>query len=207
MNPTHIKVKHLNLDLDLLKRDARRINTKVIKEYGTREIPANATYQSVLADQLQEAPMSSKLHDFYNVFSFPYDGINQLYREISSFFKEVNTYDEPYYIHGWLNYQTKGQSIPWHHHWKGLSGLDQTYVCSAYINAEPSVTTYKFDNGYINAKQNINNTITLYEDVGDIHMVDIWHQDEPRISISMDMVPMKYIQGSKFLLNTWIPLV
>jgi hypothetical protein len=38
-------------------------------------------------------------------------------------------------------------------------------------------------------------------------MVEPWTLDEPRITISMDMVPMKYIQGSPFLLNTWMPIV
>lgn len=207
MNPQHIKVKHTTLDLEQLKRDARRINNKVVKEYANREIPKGTTYQSVLSDQLQEAPMSSRLHDFYNVFTFPYDGINQLCQEIISFFKEVNPYPDQYYFHAWLNYQSKGQCIPWHYHWKGLSGLDRTFVCSAYINAEPSVTTYKFDNGFVDARPNINNSITLYEDVGDIHMVDVWEQDEPRISISMDFVPMKYIQGTPFILNTWMPVI
>jgi len=201
-----IKIKHLTLDLERLKRDARRINTKVCRQLGHLEVPNDTAYQSTLKEQLDDAPTSSRLHDYYNVFSFPYDGIQELYVEICKFFKETCEYDQPYYIHGWLNYLQKGDSVPWHNHWGALSGLDQTYVCSAYINSEPSNTIYKFpDDTYV--MENKNNTITLYEDVGDMHMVEPWTEDDPRITISMDMVPMKYIQGSPFLLNTWIPIV
>ena len=201
-----IQVKEINLDLERLKRDARRINNKVCKQLGHLEVPSDESYQATLKEQLDAAPMSSRLHDYYNVFSFPYDGIQELYVEICKFFKETCEYDQPYYIHAWLNYLQKGDSVPWHNHWGALSGLRQTYVCSAYINAEPSNTIYKFpEETYTVACKN--NTITLYEDIGDTHMVEPWTGDEPRITISMDMVPMKYIQGSPFILNTWMPII
>lgn len=203
---TPIKIKQVNLDLERLKRDARRINTKVCKQFGQLEILSDKDYQSTLKSQLDAAPMSSRLHDYYNVFSFPYDGIRELYVEVCNFFKETCEYDQPYYIHAWLNYLQKGDSVPWHNHWGALSGLKQTYVSSAYVNAEPSNTIYKFpDETY--TVNNQNNTITMYEDIGDIHMVEPWTGDEPRITISMDIVPMKYIQGSPFLINTWIPII
>lgn len=204
-NPIH--TTQLNLDLDQLKRDARRINTKVCKVFGDKEIATDKMYQATLAEQLAGAPMSSRLHDYYNVFSFPYDGINQLYREVCTAFNETNTYNQPYYVHAWLNYLQKGDSIPWHNHWGALAGLKETFVSSYYVNAEPSKTTYKFPNDLTIINENKNNTITLYEDIGDIHMVDVWTEDAPRISISMDFVPMKYIQGSPFLLNTWMPVL
>ena len=205
MNP--IQVKETHLDLERLKRDARRINNKICRQLSHLEVPSDTSYQSTLKDQLDAAPMSSRLHDYYNVFTFPYDGINELYREVCKFFKEVCAYDQPYYVHAWLNYLQKGDSVPWHNHWGVLSGLPQTYVCSAYINAEPSNTIYKFPDGHVYEIKNCNNTITLYEDIGDTHMVEPWIGDEPRITISMDIVPMKYIQGSPFLLNTWMPIV
>lgn len=201
-----IQAKEISLNLEQLKRDARRINNKVCKQLGHLDIPDDKQYQATLKAQLDAAPMSSRLHDYYNVFSFPYDGINELYREVCAFFKEVCEYDQPYYVHAWLNYLQKGDSVPWHNHWGALSGLRQTYVCSYYINAEPSNTIYKFPNETHTVACK-NNTITLYEDVGDLHMVEPWTGDEPRITISMDMVPMKYIQGSPFLLNTWMPVV
>lgn len=204
---SRIITAEFNLDLERLKKDARRINTKVIKQYKDIEIPTDKRYQSILADQLSEAPLSSRLHDHYNVFAFPYDGINQLYKEICTLFKETNKYDQPYYVHAWLNYQHKGEGIPLHQHWGGLSGLPNTYVCSFYVNAEPSKTTYNFPNDEVIINVNKNNTATIYEDVGDIHEVEVWQGDEPRISISMDFVPMKYIQGSPFILNTWIPVL
>jgi hypothetical protein len=201
-----IQVIQLNLDLERLKRDCRRINTKVCKTWGDAEVATDRTYQATLADQLSAAPKSSRLHDYYNVFTFPYDGINELYREVCTAFNEINTYNEPYYVHAWLNYQSKGESIPWHQHWGALSGLHKTFVCSYYVNAEPSVTTYKFPNATYQMPAE-NNTITIYEDIGDTHMVDAWLSEDPRISISMDFVPMKYIQGSPFPLNTWMPVI
>jgi hypothetical protein len=201
-----IQIKEITLNLERLKRDCRRVNTKVCKQLAHLEVPTDKNYQATLAEQLDAAPMSSRLHDYYNVFSFPYDGIQELYVEVCKFFKEVCEYDQPYYVHAWLNYLQKGDSVPWHNHWGALSGLQQTYVCSAYINAEPSNTIYKFPEETYTVK-NQNNTITIYEDIGDTHMVEPWTEDEPRITISMDMVPMKYIQGSPFILNTWMPII
>ncbi len=89
-----IKVKELNLDLERLKRDARRINNKVCKQLGDLEIPSDTAYQSTLKEQLDAAPISSRLHDYYNVFTFPYDGVNELYREVCTFFKEKCEYDQ-----------------------------------------------------------------------------------------------------------------
>lgn len=195
------------LDLEQIKKDCRRIDRKVVKEYSELEVPDKKSYQNTLAEQLDRAPMSSRLHDFYNVFTFPYLGINQLYRKISSVFHTINEYDEQYYVHAWLNYQGKGESIPWHYHWKGLSGLDRTYVATFYVNCEPSVTTYHYPNGEVIERSNTNNTIVIYEDTGDMHMVSEWTEDEPRISISMDFVPAKYVQSTPYLLNTWMPVI
>ncbi len=103
-----IQVKEINLDIERLKRDCRRINNKVCKQLGDLSVPTEKTYQATLKEQLDAAPISSRLHDYYNVFSFPYDGINELYREVCEFFKETCEYDQPYYIHAWLNYLQKG---------------------------------------------------------------------------------------------------
>ena len=201
-----IQTKTINLDLDRLKRDARRINTKITKAYSDLTVPDNKYYQNELAKQLEGVPMSSKYHDYYNALTFPYQEIHQLYLEACTFFKEVNQYDQPYCVHAWLNYLEKGDSIPWHNHWGALSGLHETYVCSYYINAEPSKTIYKFPDATYDMTCE-NNTITLYEDVGDVHMVEPWTEDEPRISISMDFVPLKYVHATPFVLNTWMPVV
>lgn len=207
MNSQYIQLKQINLDLQQLQRDCRRINTRVVREFSDKDIVTDKRYQATLAEQLNQAPQSSKLHEQYNVFSFPYDGINALYREICSFFKEVCTYDQPYYVHAWLNYGEKGSAIPWHNHWGALSGLKETYVCSYYVNAEPSKTIYKFPNGYVDERTNQNNTITIYEDLGDIHQAEPWQGQGARISISMDFVPMKYIRLTPYLINTWIPVL
>lgn len=211
MNQHHIKLYNFDLDLESIKKDARRINTKVTREYKHIEennlYSKDTSYNSTLTEQLSNAPLSSKLHDYYNVFTYPYSTIPPILATIVGVFKEQCRYPHQYCVHGWLNYQSKGESIPWHHHWQNLSGLEGCYIGTYYVNAESSITTYKFDNGYTESRQNINNTFTLYEDVGDIHMVDTWQHDEPRISISMDFVPIQYIQGMKYIPNTWMPVI
>ena len=202
-----MRIVETQLDLEQLKKDCRRINNKVVRTYANQEIPNDKGYQNILAEQLEQAPTSSKLHDFYNVFTFPYTSINQLYQEVCQAFREINEYEHNYYVHAWLNYQQKGEIIPWHHHWKGLSDLDETYVCTYYINAEPSITRYKYMDGKIFDHDTKNNTLSIYEDEGDTHMVQLWTQDAPRISISMDFVPMHYIQSTPYLLNTWVPVI
>jgi hypothetical protein len=196
-----------NLDLDRLKNDCRRIYNKVGKQYTPADVPLNKKYEEQNT-QLSSAPQSSHYHDLYNVFLFPYDGIHELYEKICLAFWDINdNYEEPYYVHAWLNYQNKGQSIPWHQHWKALSGLDKTFVATFYVNAEPSTVTHEYANGHTIVRENKNNTIVIYEDTNDRHMVSTWEQDEPRITISMDIVPMKYIQGMPYVLNTWMPIL
>ena len=203
-------MRTIETDLDLVRisSDCRRIQNKVTKAYTDDDIPTNRLYNEVLNSDLQTAPASSRFHDLYNVFLFPYDGIHELYEKVCLAFWDVNDdYEEPYYIHAWLNYQQKGESIPWHYHWKGLSGLDKTFVGTFYVNAEPSITTHEFTNGKVLERVNENNTIVIYEDKGDKHMVSAWDEDTPRISISFDIVPMKYIQGMPYVLNTWMPIL
>ena len=203
-------MRTIETDLDLVRisSDCRRIQNKVTKAYTDDDIPTNRLYNEVLNSDLQTAPASSRFHDLYNVFLFPYDGIHELYERVCQAFWDVNDdYEEPYYIHAWLNYQQKGESIPWHYHWKGLSGLDKTFVGTFYVNAEPSITTHEFTNGKVLERVNENNTIVIYEDKGDKHMVSAWDEDTPRISISFDIVPMKYIQGMPYVLNTWMPIL
>ena len=196
-----------NLDLERLSSDCRRINTKVLKNFSEDNIPSNKKYNEVLNESLSLAPQSSRLHDLYNVFLFPYDGIHELYATVSREFKTCNSSTDPYYVHAWLNYQHKGETIPWHYHWHGLSGLEQTYVATFYVNAEPSVTQFEDTAGNRVEQSNKNNTFVIYEDQGNQHMVSEWQEDKPRISISMDFVPMKYIQGMPYVLNTWIPVL
>jgi hypothetical protein len=202
------QIHSLNLDLNELKKDCRRIKNKVTKQYQDSQVPTNKKYQNTLAEQLDQAPESSRLHDLYNVFTFPYASIRELYVSLCDIFRYTNPYPHQYYVHAWLNYQNKGETIPWHYHWKGLSNLDETFVCSYYINAEPSVTTYDYPNSdYQFDHTTKNNTLSIYEDQGDKHMVHEWTQEDPRISISMDFVPIHYIQSTPYVLNTWMPVL
>lgn len=199
-----------DLDLDALKKDARRINTKVLKLYSKEIENENFFYKKkyyeVLSQQIADAPLSSKLHDYYNVFHFPYAEIYNLYKQVSRTFKEQCKYDQVYYVHAWLNYQQQGETIPGHYHWKGLFDLDETYYASYYVNAVGSSTHFKFPDGTIISRVNENNTFLLSEDIGDLHWVDPWPNPEPRITISMNIVPQKYLQTSPFS-NTWIPII
>ena len=68
---TEIYGKGLELDLTALTRETRRINKKVCKELGDIELPTQTEVQRTLNNQLKTAPMSSRLHDYYNVFLFP----------------------------------------------------------------------------------------------------------------------------------------
>ena len=199
-----------DLDLEALKKDARRINTKVLKLYSKEIESGNFFYKEkyykVLGEQLKDAPLISKLHDYYNVFHFPYAEIYKLYQEICQAFNKTKRFDQVYYLHAWLNYQQQGDIIPAHYHWKGLFNLDETYYATYYINAEPSVTHFKFPGDKVITKDNQNNTFLVSEDIGDIHWVDPWTLDEPRITITMNIVPQKYLQTSPFS-NTWIPII
>jgi hypothetical protein len=203
-------VHQFDLNLDALKKDARRINNKVLKLYSKEITNGNFFYKEkyykVLSEQLVDAPLTSKLHDYYNVFHFPYTEVYRLYQQVSDAFKKTCRHNQPYYLHAWLNYQQQGDPIPAHYHWKGLFDLDETYYATYYINAEPSSTYFKFTDGAVITKENINNTLCISEDIGDLHWVEPWSREEPRITITMNIIPQKYLQTSPFS-NTWIPIV
>ena len=209
MHSTQI-LHQFDLNLEALKKDARRINNKVLKLYSKEIESGNFFYKEkyykVIGEQLKDAPLISKLHDYYNVFHFPYAEVYKLYQQVCKAFNTVKRFDQIYYLHAWLNYQQRGDSIPAHYHWKGLFNLDETYYATYYINAEPSDTHFKFSSGEIIVKNNKNNTFLVSEDIGDIHWIDSWALDEPRITITMNIVPQKYLQTSPFS-NTWIPIV
>ena len=213
MNENHFKIFNLNLDKQQFIKDARRINKKVLKEYEHIDVenayPLYQEYQKILHDQLQGSPMSTKLHDYYNIFTFQYASTHNLYKECTQAFKEICDYNDQYmyWVHGWLNYQQPGEGIPWHYHWKKLSGMDYCYIGTYYVNAEPSITSYKFDNGFEIDRSNQDGTFVVYEDVGDVHMVEPWQGEGTRISITMEFVPMQNLQISPFPLNTWMPVV
>ena len=209
MHSTQTLVK-LDIDLEALTKDCRRINNKLIKHYS-KEIEQEQffykeKYYTVLGQQIANAPLSSKLHDHYNVFHFPYREVYILYQKVCRTFNEIKQYDDVYYLHAWLNYQQQGEPIPAHHHWKGLFGLDRTYYATYCVSAEPSVTHFKFPDGTVINKDNQNNTICYSLDVGDLHWVDPWQGDTPRITISMNIIPQDYLLTSPFS-NTWIPII
>lgn len=210
MNQDFVKVKSLNLDLSRLTKECRRVNKQVITAFKDVkfDLDDNPMYE-IIQGQLTSGNMLSRLYGHYNIFTFPYQGINQLYKETCEMFKQQCAYDQPYYVHAWLNYLQPGESVPWHYHWKGTTGLDQTYISTFYINAEPSKTVHKFPDNSTVTTDNKNNTITIYEDIGDQHMVEPWQGTDTRISISMDFVPLKYLQMPKavLFLNTWIPVL
>jgi len=210
MSSAFVKTKSLDLDLSRLKKECRRINNKVLTHFKDVEfeIDDNPMYE-IINDQLINGTTLSRLYGHYNIFTFPYQGIYELYQQVCEYFKEVCTYDQPYYVHGWLNYLQPGQSVPWHYHWKGSTGLDETYISTFYINAEPSTTLHKFPDATLLETTNKNNTITIYEDTGDQHMVAPWQGEDTRVSISMDFVPLKYLQLPKAILNlnTWMPII
>jgi hypothetical protein len=210
MSSNFVETKLLDLDLPRLKKECRRVNNKVLKTFENVEfkVDNNPMYE-IINDQLINGTTLSRLYGHYNIFTFPYQGIYELYQQACEYFKEVCTYDQPYYVHGWLNYLQPGQPVPWHYHWKGTTGLDETYISTFYINAEPSTTLHKFADSTILETTNKNNTITIYEDTGDQHMVAPWQGEDTRVSISMDFVPLKYLQLPKAILNlnTWMPVV
>lgn len=209
MQDTQI-IKNLCLDLEALKKDARRVNNKIIKLYaeqiGQENFFYKEKYYKILGPQLANAPLTSKLHDYYNVFHFPYKELYELYRKICIVFNEHKEHNQIYYLHAWLNYQYQGEPIPAHAHWKGLFDLDECYYASFYIDAEPSTTFFKFPDGTVIEKANKNNTLCLSKDLGDAHWVDPWQGSTPRITISMNIIPQKYLQTSPFS-NTWIPII
>lgn len=148
---------------------------------------------------------STKLYEAYNVFLSPLPGFAELYSLIVNYFKSKESNHSEYAIAGWVNVYHDGGYLDWHKHGSDLLKHDDRwhgYVC---VNAEPSKTLYRDEQGLVESIDNKNGFITL-SPAGMYHRTTPWKNDaQPRITVAFDFILRKQIDHMNF--NRWIPII
>ena len=151
-----------------------------------------------------DGSVSTKLYEAYNVFLCHLPGFAETYRLICDKFKEKESNYKDYAIAGWVNVYNKDGYLDWHKHGDSVYSHDgrwHGYVC---VNAEPSKTMYKDENGLVETIENTNGYITLSH-AGLAHRVTPWQsKNKPRITIAFDLIRRENIDP--LLINRWIPI-
>jgi hypothetical protein len=146
------------------------------------------------------SPQTTQMFGQYNVFTFPFDGFYELYKEIQKTFRGLSKSIEPHYIQCWLNYTTKGQFLDWHKHHNIEERAWHGFYC---VSVDDSKTTYRID-GQETDVTSQNNLLVITESGRDEHRTYPWDKDTPRITIAFDIVPRQHIPAQ--WLDHWIPI-
>jgi hypothetical protein len=147
---------------------------------------------------------STKMYEAYNVFLCHMPGFAETYNLVVNYFKQKQADYINYAVAGWVNVYHKDGFLDWHKHGSDLyehDGRWHGYVC---VNAEPSKTLYRNNEGLVETVENKNGYITLSH-AGLYHRVTPWENEtEPRITIAFDFILRDQIEHMNF--TRWIPV-
>jgi hypothetical protein len=154
----------------------------------------------------EHSTATTKLYMSYNLLMYPLPEYHELFKEIFTFFKEVQDEgdDKKYYIQCWLNVYNKGEFIGWHTHWPPEAKAWHGFYC---VYTEPnSGTHYRLppDDKQIFVPSE-DNLIVISKSDGDLHMSTEWTDEtHPRVTIAFDIIPRENIVCG---LNHWVPIL
>jgi hypothetical protein len=172
-------------DFENIKKEIYDIANVVKKEHFHKL----KTHEQIRA--FGKGSITTKVWQYYNLFSFNKPELNKLFEDIKKFFVERYNPTCDYYISAWVNIHKKDEFLDWHWHWETEK---QTYHGYVAIQSEPSNTSYIFPGQEgIYVHNNKNGLIMLNKSEGDQHCVSIWKEDFDRISVAFDIVPTNQI--------------
>jgi hypothetical protein len=207
------------------------INTEqLIKAcYEVRDIIYERYRRPMVNNQGQFKGSTQYFHQ-YNLFTFAYPELHQLYQGVRELWHKVNPDNGVYYIRSWLNIYEESDSIGWHHHWRdweranhrafhGFYGVDVDVSKTSYVMRPEHYALSKEHHyehqgdsllEYIDEYEIVNvilrdNFLVMAPSMGDMHRNIPWDQDRPRITIAFDIVPEEFIDNRQWA-NHWIPL-
>jgi len=189
----YVTTVELEIDLKKVKESCYKLQEQ-IKNFEITE----DGYQ----DASGKAPITTRVHDQYNLFMYGLEGFHPLFFEIQKLFRSLNHNPGEYYILSWLNLYKFGEYVDWHEHYPSTHNTWHGFYC---VDCEPSKTTYILPNK--SAHLDIvsrNNLLVMSPGSGDWHRTWPWEfKDRDRITIAFDIVPRDrlYVR-SKF----WIPI-
>lgn len=141
-------------------------------------------------------------YEAYNLFTFPLDETNKLYKEIVTYCSPLLDENTKYWIQCWSNIFRKGDFIDWHGHWDSKYKAWHGFYC---VNTDNSFTEYKIPHLEKNIKvQSKNNRLVIGKSDGDKHKSSLWDKESPRITIAFDIIPLETLK-QKFRPNHYIP--
>jgi hypothetical protein len=198
-NSFRIFEKHLDIDLP---RFSEYLDTKH-DQILSNSVPEKNYLTDLLVkkyNKLNNAP--TKLNKKYNIFEFNNKDIQTILYSLKELVRDacihygVNFDEQDYRIRGWFNYDIKSANSKefsplknerfFHDHLGGFGVPDfHGYYC---VNAEPSITFYKVEDDVFENK-NKNNRLIICPN-GFPHGRDDWYNDEPRVTIAYDIVPL-----------------
>ena len=194
MYANYITTAKLNLNTAKIKNSCYSLNNIIVKEFAK----ANYSYE----DETGKAPITTKLHDQYNLFTYALEGFHPLYFKIQELFWQTNTARHEYYIQCWLNLYKQGNFVNWHDHYPSNLNAWHGFYC---VDCEPSKTSYRLPNIKdtidINSE---NDLLVISKSDGDCHRTWPWQfPDRDRITIAFDIVPREYQAD---IPGVWIPI-
>lgn len=175
-----IKKVPLNQNLEVLSNTCNIINTLVTQHC----LHKPAKYD----DGSRANPLSVSAFGYYNFFLFPLPGVHELYTAIKEKFRGIVGSDGAYFIGCWLSYYKHNEFLDWHLHLPPEANSWSGYFC---VNAEPSKTLFKSQNGVEQVDiTNKNNVLLFTKGDGSLHKTQPWvDQNSPRITIAFDIIP------------------
>lgn len=189
----YITTVKLNLDVNKIKQSCYKLNS-IVERFNVSEDGYD--------DPVGLAPITTKVHEQYNLFMYRFEGFHSLYFEIQKLFRQLNTNQNEYYIQCWLNLYKKGQYIDWHEHYPVTHKTWHGFFC---VDCEPSKTTYKLPNETeLVDVISENNLLVISKGDGDWHRTWPWEfEDRDRITIAFDIVPRERTDPRA---KYWIPI-
>jgi hypothetical protein len=191
----YVHTAQLDLDLSELNLFCKAMETVIIKKWGNQS-----------QNLYQDSCITTSLHSYYNFLLFPNDQLHTLYLNIQNMFNQIRVHKGSYYISMWLNMHNKTEFLNWHSHNKPEDNCYHGYFC---VNAEPSTTMYRLNEGSTVNINNKNNQLIISRSDGDVHCVTPWDEPETRITLAFDIVP-KTIATNSFnsqdRTNNWMPI-
>lgn len=128
----------------------------------------------------------------YNLLGFPRPVFHRVYEHIRALFREATARTDPWFVHCWLTSYEPGTFLDWHHH--GHPPAHHGYLC---IDAEPSQTIYRRDDGTELVAIENRNARLIISPCNYDHKTSLWSQDRLRLSLAFDLVPASMLDLSR----------
>ena len=147
-----------------------------------------------------QTPFSTRVANFYNIFSYDSVEINSLFNKIKhQFYYLKPNPTKKYYIQGWVNVYESGQNLDWHTHW----GDNDSYHGFFCVNSNVSYTEYIFFDGEYKKIDSADGLLVITKSNNNQHRTSPCDSGDPRITIGFDIHSKNNVDK---LLDKWMEL-